>query len=92
VRYEVSSTITVPIEAEPPEDAALEFASQLEAGELNREAVIDRDENDEAVVDVSEETADGRQVTYHIALGSQLASVRWINEDRPFRFSSEEER
>jgi len=88
MRYEVRATIAVPIEAESPEDAALEFASQLEAGELGRGAVFDTDEDNEPLVGVSEDTADGREITYYVALGA--GGVRWVSEDRPFRFSEED--
>jgi hypothetical protein len=41
---------------------------------------------------VSEETPDGRKITYHVAVGNRRANIRWITEGRPFRFSDEEER
>jgi hypothetical protein len=92
--YHVSGTIAAHIDADSPEEAALLFAQGLEQGAVSLSDIADRDEDDEtlAEVGVSEETPDGRKITYHVAVGNRRANIRWITEGRPFRFSDEEER
>jgi hypothetical protein len=88
MRYYVHADIDVAIEADSPEDAAQEFARLLGDG-LELSVVHDPDE-EAAEVRVTEETADGRVITYYIAVDELKALVRRISEDRPFRFSKGE--
>jgi hypothetical protein len=66
----------------------LEFARLLTEGDIHLSDVADRDEEHEALaqIDVSEGTPDGRQITYHVAVGAGAPIVRWITEQRPFRY------